>query len=246
LEIAKTENYFWIIYKNMFITPNQIRAARGLLDWTVAHLAAQVGVGTTMISAIETGRSKGSLTVLSNIIKVFELAGVEITVDGGVRPLQNRVIIYRGQDDFRRFFDDVYYVASTHENPDICVTSTDEAIYDYWLSDYLDTHVQRILSLHPLKMRVLINENDTNPASEDYCIYRRVPEAEFFDISIYLYGDKSGFVEFFENDVVVTVVENPTVTKALRRLFNFSWEGAILDTELNAPVQITQPTPQSS
>ena len=77
----------------MIPTANQIRAARGLCDWTVAELAKRVGVGTTTISAIETGRSAGSLEVMASIVYAFGNAGVELTEDGGVRPRQSKVTV---------------------------------------------------------------------------------------------------------------------------------------------------------
>ena len=80
----------------MIVNPNQIRAARALLDWTVAQLGEKVGVGATMISAIETGRSSGSKDVLTSIIYAFQAAGVELTEDGGfIELFENETIKFK-------------------------------------------------------------------------------------------------------------------------------------------------------
>lgn len=215
----------------MLITPNQIRAARGLLDWTVKDLGAKVGVGATTISAIETGRSSGSLEVISAIIYAFQSAGVEITEDGGVRPIQSKVSVYRGEDGFRAFFDDVYEIASTRENPDICVTSNDETLYDKWLGSYEPIHVNRMMKLKIPRLRVLMREADTVLTSTGYCDYRWVKPDQFADVSLYIYGDKVGFVEFMETDVRVTVVSNTAVTDALRKMFDMAWLNASVKPE---------------
>ena len=44
----------------MLLTSAQIRAARGLLDWTVRDLAERSGVHRDMVSKIETGAYAGA------------------------------------------------------------------------------------------------------------------------------------------------------------------------------------------
>jgi transcriptional regulator with XRE-family HTH domain len=61
------------------MTRAQIRAARGLLDWTVRDLAAKAGIHRNTISAIETGKSGGNPETLNAIKKALEKAGVEFT-----------------------------------------------------------------------------------------------------------------------------------------------------------------------
>lgn len=207
----------------MLIQPNQIRAARGLLDWTVAELGKKVGVGATTISAIETGRSAGSLEVISAIIYAFQSAGVEIADDGGVRPIQSKVSVYRGEDGFRAFFDDVYEVARTHEKPDICITNVNEVDYQRWLGAYDAIHANRMAKLKHSKFRVLVQKMDLHLVSTAYCEYRWVPPEQFANVSLYIYGDKTAFIEFSSNDVFATIVSNKAVTDSMRKMFDLAW-----------------------
>lgn len=215
----------------MFIVPNQIRAARGLLDWTVAELGEKVGVGATTISAIETGRSAGSLEVLTAICYAFQSAGVIMTEDGGVKPFRGSIQTYGGQMGFRSFIDDVYETSKNSDNPDICVTNTDEKLYDQWLGSYEPYHVNRMAALGHVKPRVLIKEGDLNPCRVEYVEYRCVPKHQFSDVSLYIYDCKSAFIEFLENDVVVTVVNNKAVTDSLRKMFEYVWSNMSAETE---------------
>jgi transcriptional regulator with XRE-family HTH domain len=69
------------------MTPPQIRAARGLLNWTVQELAEKAGVHRNTISNVEAGRYAGDAETLAAIRHALESAGVEFT-DGkwpGVR-----------------------------------------------------------------------------------------------------------------------------------------------------------------
>jgi transcriptional regulator with XRE-family HTH domain len=61
------------------VTSAQIRASRGLLDWTVGDLAERAGVPRNTLSNIETGAYAGAPETLAAIRRVLERAGVEFT-----------------------------------------------------------------------------------------------------------------------------------------------------------------------
>ena len=60
------------------IISEQIRAARGLLGWSQAHLARQAGVGLMTIKRMEAnpGRVTGTVDSVLKIQTAFESAGV--------------------------------------------------------------------------------------------------------------------------------------------------------------------------
>jgi transcriptional regulator with XRE-family HTH domain len=66
------------------VTRSQIRAARGLLEWTVRDLAAKAGIHHNTVNSIETGRHKGKPETLATIQRTLERAGVEFI--NGKRP----------------------------------------------------------------------------------------------------------------------------------------------------------------
>ena len=65
------------------VTSAQIRAARGLLNWTVRDLAEKAGVHRNTVTRIETD-ANGQGHAMASIMKAFDDAGVEF-IDGGVR-----------------------------------------------------------------------------------------------------------------------------------------------------------------
>jgi DNA-binding XRE family transcriptional regulator len=68
------------------ITPEQSRAARGLLAWSQQDLAKKAGVGVVTVHQLEAGTSQPRRATLDVIRRAFESAGVEFIDDGrGVR-----------------------------------------------------------------------------------------------------------------------------------------------------------------
>jgi transcriptional regulator with XRE-family HTH domain len=69
------------------MTPDQSRAARGLLDWSQAELAARSNLSEGTIRDFEKGRRVPSINNLAAIRRALEVGGVEF-IDGnqpGVR-----------------------------------------------------------------------------------------------------------------------------------------------------------------
>ena len=66
------------------LTGRQIRAARGLVGWTVRTLAEKAKIHANTITNIETGRYRGTDETLAALRAACEKAGVEFT--NGKRP----------------------------------------------------------------------------------------------------------------------------------------------------------------
>jgi transcriptional regulator with XRE-family HTH domain len=63
------------------MTPDQSRAARGLLDWSQAELAARSNLSESTVRDFEKGRRVPSINNLAAIRRAIEAAGVEF-IDG--------------------------------------------------------------------------------------------------------------------------------------------------------------------
>lgn len=214
--------------EHILITPAQCRMARSLLNWTQTQLAEQCNLAPMTITKFEKedADKRPEARTLEKIRNAFEGNGVEFIEGGGVRPRQSRINIFRGQEGFKSFFDDVYDIARTEVKPDICLTNVNEAEYDRWLASYEPVHARRMAQLDKVKLRVLMKEQDTHLTSTAYCEYRWVPKEQFADVSLYIYGSKVAFIEFLEADVTVTIVDNEAVTEAIRKMFELAWSTA--------------------
>jgi transcriptional regulator with XRE-family HTH domain len=61
------------------MTSAQMRAARGLLNWSVRELSERAGVHRNTITNFETGKSGGDPEIMQKMVTVFEAAGVAFT-----------------------------------------------------------------------------------------------------------------------------------------------------------------------
>ena len=68
------------------ITPEQSRAARGLLGWNQQDLASEAGVGIVTVHQLEAGTSQPRRATLEVIRRAFERAGVELIDENGGGP----------------------------------------------------------------------------------------------------------------------------------------------------------------
>jgi predicted transcriptional regulator len=68
------------------MTPEQCRAARGLLDWGQADLAEKAAVGIVTVRQFEAGAHAPRRATLDVIKRAFEAAGVELIDENGGGP----------------------------------------------------------------------------------------------------------------------------------------------------------------
>jgi DNA-binding XRE family transcriptional regulator len=66
------------------LTPEQIRAARAMLNWSQAQLSAACGVALQSIKNIETGKTDPRLSTATAIRTALESAGVQFLANGDV------------------------------------------------------------------------------------------------------------------------------------------------------------------
>ena len=80
MEIAQ----FW--HKRFMVTPEQCRAARGLLAWSQQELAQRARVGIVTVHQLEASVSQPRRATLEVIRRAFETAGIEFIDENGGGP----------------------------------------------------------------------------------------------------------------------------------------------------------------
>ncbi|HUY69342.1 MAG TPA: helix-turn-helix transcriptional regulator, partial [Alphaproteobacteria bacterium] len=90
------------------ITAAQLRAARGLLDWTRADLAKAAAISPETVKNIEHGTFKPQEGTAEAIIKAFAAYDVEFTAEEGVRKANRSVIVFPGIDGYGNFLNFIY------------------------------------------------------------------------------------------------------------------------------------------
>src|ERR1700761_5910035 len=95
----------------MMITAAQLRAARGVLDWTRADLAKAANISPETVKNIEHGTFRPQENTAEAIIKAFGAHDVVFTDNEGVQLRRDNVVRYEGTEGFKRFMDEVYEAA---------------------------------------------------------------------------------------------------------------------------------------
>jgi len=168
------------------ITARQIRAARGLLEWTGKDLAHKLGMTPATISKIEADLVQPQENSLFRIADLFDKHGVEFLEGDGVKMRQQEIRVFSGKTGYRQFLDHVYLTLKNGGR-----------IRQFNLSDggnlsfadaYGEAHLARMKLIDDLDAKVLTTEGDNEfPAS--YCTYRWIHKNDADLAPFYLYGD---------------------------------------------------------
>ena len=215
------------------ITAAQLRAARGLLDWTRSDLAKAASVSPETIKNIEHGTFRPQENTADAITRAFAAHGVEFTEDEGVRRSLNKVYTFKGLPGFKDFLDDVYQAAlKQNEGADIdkpiCLCNVDDRFFIKHLHDYSLIHAARMSALsNKVKVKILIKDKASLQIPEaDYREYRQT-EATDGNVPFYVYGDKLGILIFEEGkEPQIVVIFSSIVAKAYRDQFSILWKNA--------------------
>ena len=214
----------------MIFTPDQLRAARGLLDITQEDLHKESGVAKSSIIAFENGNSNIKEKSRGLIWSYLDHRGIEFTESDGVRKKNRNVINYEGKEGFASFRKDVLEEARK-ENADICISNCDERYFDKWgegeVNDRYRNEMAEIRKHRPdFKFRTLARQNDTHFSAARHSEYRWVPEKEFGDFPFYIFGEKTAMLMFEEDNSNIFIINHPKITEFYRVQFNKMWDAA--------------------
>jgi transcriptional regulator with XRE-family HTH domain len=192
----------------MFITVEQIKAARALLKWNQKDLARQAGLNDDQVHSFESGRTH-SLDVLESIYGAFRAQGLDFA-DGGVIPRRVSSYILNSYLDV---LDDIsrsvpkggevlkHCVDDRRSNPEI---------------------VEKVAQMRASGIRerlTIADDNDFisgNPAS-----YRKIPKDYFASSEVMIiYLNK---VAFFVDGKVLVIV-NQNLADVFRAQFEYWWK----------------------
>lgn len=198
--------------KMRLMTPSHCRAARGLLNWSQAELARRCRMHKQTISNFEADRSTPSKQSLDTMMRIFDIAGVDLLPQGVKRKEQIYVEV-KGQDRLIRLIEDVYENINTGD--EVLIDGAIESI----TPDFVLEKVQWLRD-QGIKMRHLIKEGDRNlraPLKE----YRWIPKQFFTNQPIFIYGENSAIFSNTEENIIIFRDKN--LTNYFCNIFNERW-----------------------
>lgn len=192
----------------MFITIEQIKAARALLKWTQKDLARHAGLNEDQVHNFEAGRSR-SLDVLESMHRTFALHGIDF-VDGGVVP---RMVSSFILDSYTELLNDIS--RSMPDGGEVLKHCVD----DRRSSEEIKKQVEDMRK-SGIKERLTISEDNDYVAGnpEDY---RQIPKDYFASSEVVIiYLNKVAF--FVEGQALVIVSNN--LANVFKDQFEYWWQ----------------------
>lgn len=211
----------------MLITTDQIRAARALLNWSQAELAKYSGLARPTIVKIETETQAPELKSLEKIISAFQTAGVEFGLDESVSRKNQDVKIYRGIDEFPKFFEELYNHVKASGGM-IVVSNVDER---KWVGAqgnfFTSTYAKNMTAIRDkIDFRILIREGDDYMPASPYATYRWVPEEHFATVPFHVYDDRFSIFLFLDEPIILSVRDR-AAADIYREKFLYQWKNAL-------------------
>jgi transcriptional regulator with XRE-family HTH domain len=192
----------------MFITVEQIKAARALLKWTQKDLAANAGLNDDQVHNYEASRTR-SLEVLEAIYKSFSAQGIEF-VEGGV--IQHALSSYV-LNSYLEVLEEI--VIAFPDGGEVCLHCADDRRSPPAVSE----KVKQIEAMGIILRITVSDDNYFITGNHQY--YRQIP-ADYFAVSpdvIVIYNDK---VVFRAEDKFLVIV-NKALSRTFKDQFEYWW-----------------------
>lgn len=211
----------------MTISPKQMRAARALLDLNIADVAKPAGMADATLSKAESGKTSMNPENNRTLEAYYVSLGLEFTENNGVREAISGVHVYKGNEGFRAFYDELYETAKT-KGGDICLLNGVSSLVAGALgAEYVEIQKSRMGKIsNNFTYRVIVEEGDNTFFGSGYCKYRWIQKQEFGDTAIFTFGSKTAFAVFEGGEVEVTVYDRQGIANIHRSLFNTFWDKA--------------------
>jgi len=211
----------------MIITAAQLRAARGLLDWTRSELAKASGLSAETIKNIEHGVYAPQESTIASIVDCFSENNVEFIGDDGVRKKHYQVQVLRGRNGYKQFLDHVFQVIK-EKGGIIRQFNQSDGNSLPMAEEYGAFHLDRMSKIQNLDARVLTNYGDLAfPAT--YCKYKWLDKSIENLMPYYVYNE---FIEMpihkDDNHIELITIHSPQLAKRFTEQFDLFWETSII------------------
>lgn len=209
---------------DLFVTLEQIKAARALLQWTQKDLAAHAGLNDAQVHSFESGRTR-SLEVMEAVCLAFMANNIEFLGRDGVRVKKDEITVLHGKEGFETLFNDIYETVKA-VGGELALNNASDEKFMKWAQDIGDLHQARMKALNNFTFRILVEAGDTSAVSSSYAEYRKIPKEEFSSVPFYVYGTKLAIL-LLDHDPIIYIINSAEIAQAYLAQFNRDWKRAI-------------------
>jgi len=210
------------------ITAAQLRAARGLLDWTRSDLAKAAKISAETVKNIEHGTFRPQETTAEAIVQAFAMHDVKFTENEGVQKSKDLVKTFSGESGFEGFLEDIYTTMKDKPSTTYQCNFSDDLFVQY-TGDYAKNHIERMSKLSGARVKCLTRQNDYNFVSSTYCEYKWLPKNYDHTVPYYLYNDNVALLVLKqEKNISFVVVQSALLAETYRQNFEQLWQESIV------------------
>ncbi len=204
------------------LSPEQIRAARALLDWSTAELARRTGLTVNGLNKIERGHVNAQRDTLEKIQKVFEEAGLEFIPGKGLRRRNHLVTTYEGKDHRILLDEDIYNTLKNTGGEFLVAHEIEEDVVAEDMGiEYLKNSLYKRKRAN-ITHRLLVLEDDPGLFGP-FDTYHVIDKKYFSPYPMQIYGANVSFStrQYAPKSIVI---RDENIAESARKLFNFVWD----------------------
>jgi DNA-binding XRE family transcriptional regulator len=207
------------------ITAAQLRAARGLLDWTRNELAEAAKVSPETVKNIEHGVFRPQEQTAEAIIRAFAAHDVMFTEDEGVKIAKAQIKTFSGKEGYNDFLNDI--IATMRQGGKTRQFNFSDNIISTYGDKRIEEYSKIMASIPNLEARCLVPEGDINTPIK-HCEYRWLKKVHNNAIPYFLYGNKVAMMINNPDDEVAFVsIYSEALAKAHIHQFDAYWEESV-------------------
>ena len=200
----------------------QVRAARGLLNWTQSELANRCSLTKATIANIENEKHHLTSKTANKIHQAFKNAKVEFLVNDGIRSKFDIIKTLDGREGFIYLLNDIYDSVKD-AGGSVKISGIEKKSLAKMLDkEYFEMHENRMQKVKNLSCKILISDRDDDVDHQNYKEYRQIPSEYFFPLPIYIYDRKIAFVIF--DPLRVLLIENFHLFLVNSNQFDMIWD----------------------
>ena len=201
------------------ITVPQIKAARGLLDWTQRDLARVSGLSFGAIAQIERGAGNPRASSMRILQQAFEKYDVEFSDDPGVRICQEAFSVYVWKG--REVWGDIEATYANGSGGEVFLSSLDDKLWQNIYPKELPIMIARRKKLKIVTRALVVNTSDNLTLPAENC--RKVQKATFSHAPYYVYANKVAILKMLD-PIRIILINNPTLAESFHAQFQNDWD----------------------
>lgn len=203
------------------VTPNQIRAARALLDWSQNDLGERTGLSQAAIANIETAKHRPNDSTQAAMDHAFSMAGIEF-IDGGVRMRPDGMEVVEGPDIAARMPAIYFETMLRYDVAEVLINGVDFTVMNDDTRNAVQTNIDRLIAAGK-RQRILVRAGTRQRDIVGPVEWYRAIPADIFSASTPSFIYHNCFAVMMLEKEQLIIIRNGNLAEHQARQFDYLW-----------------------